>query len=314
MKLSLSLFAILAAIAAPRALPAGAPPLPVAPLFDSRAPLAPLMAKLREVGGDPARIVRPKNVGELASLKSGARYKFVLARDGRLAIAPSPDDPANPYTHPILAGGEPVRTAGGIRVQRSGGAITKVIVDPDSRAYCPTADSLREALDALAALGVAGDALRVENRPVNCYAVGGSVSASETPMMQAPSAAPVRFGALMVEVGHHFELIGAAGKAQRFDLAAYELHELSELFDEIPNAEPPKDTHDTNVAGLADAFGRTSIPELTVAVRAHDEAEFAKAYANAALTCNGCHQSTGRGFIEVPAAPGEHVPRVDPAH
>ena len=117
-----------------------APPVP--PLFDSRVPLEPLLAKLKESGGDPGRILRPRATADLGRLESGRRYKFVVARDGQLAIAPLPaDDPSNEYVHPVLAGGAPVRTAGGIRVERDGSAIRKVAVDQDSNAYCPTAAS-----------------------------------------------------------------------------------------------------------------------------------------------------------------------------
>ncbi len=144
-----------------------APPVP--PLFDSRVPLEPLLAKLKESGGDPGRILRPRATADLGRLESGRRYKFVVARDGQLAIAPLPaDDPSNEYVHPVLAGGDPVRTAGGIRIERDGSAIRKVAVDQDSKAYCPTAASLDAALTALAGLGVPADRLLVENRPPAC--------------------------------------------------------------------------------------------------------------------------------------------------
>ena len=144
-------------------------PRPVVPLFDSRVPLEPLLAKLKESGGDPGRILRPRASADLAALESGRRYKFVVTRDGRLAIAPLPaDSPSNEYVHPVLAAGEPVRTAGGLRLERDGSAIRKVAVDQDSKAYCPTAASLDSALTVLAGLGVPADRLRVENRPPAC--------------------------------------------------------------------------------------------------------------------------------------------------
>src|SRR5712691_8323242 len=136
-------------------------PRPAPPLFDSRVPLEPLLAKLKESGGDPGRILRPRAYADLAGLESGRRYQFVVARDGLLAIAPLPADaPSNEYVHPVLAAGEPVRTAGGLRVDRDGAAIRKVSVDQDSKAYCPSAASLDAALTALAGLGVPADRLR----------------------------------------------------------------------------------------------------------------------------------------------------------
>jgi len=143
-----------------------------APVFESRVRLAPLLAKLRASGGDPGKVLHPAGAADLAALEAGKRYKFVVRQDGRLAVAPLPADATpNEYVHPVLAEGAPVRTAGGIRVDRDGGALREVTVDQDSKAYCPTAASLDAALAELARLGVPAGRLRVENRPPAC--VGG---------------------------------------------------------------------------------------------------------------------------------------------
>jgi hypothetical protein len=86
-----------------------------------------------------------------------------------LAVAPLPADAqGNEYVHPILAGGGPVRTAGGIRVERAHGAVERVVVDQDSKAYCPTSDSLGAAVQALSAAGVPEAIIRREDRPPAC--------------------------------------------------------------------------------------------------------------------------------------------------
>ncbi len=124
-------------------------------LFQSRVPYPPLVEKLKATGGDRARIVRVKTAQDLARFESGWRYKFVVDADGALLVAPLPADaPDNEYVHPILAGGGPVRTAGGITVEHKGDKITKVTVDQDSKAYCPTLASLDEAVNLLARMGV----------------------------------------------------------------------------------------------------------------------------------------------------------------
>lgn len=33
----------------------------------------------------------------------------------------------------------------------------------------------------------------------------------------------------------------------------------------------------------------------------------------AAATCNGCHEASAHGFIDIPLAPGAAVPKLDPA-
>ncbi len=140
-----------------------------APTFSSRVAFEPLVAKLRESGGDPAKIVRPRHARDLDRLESGKRYKFVVTRDGLLAIAPlAADAPGNEYVHPILAGGEPVLTAGGIVLARSGQAVAKAILDQDSKAYCPTLASLDAAAQALAALGLAASVVARQDRPPEC--------------------------------------------------------------------------------------------------------------------------------------------------
>jgi hypothetical protein len=280
-----------------RASSPGVPP----PLFDSRAAVEPLLAKLKASGGDPSRILRPRSAADLLSLTSGKRYKFASLRDGRLAIAPLPADAeANEYVHPVLAGGAPVRTAGGLRVDHDGSSLQKVTVDQDSKAYCPTAASLSAALVELAHVGVSAEILRVENRPPAC-------AGASTPEIEP------RYGELMAEVGRRFELSGRSVRAGRLALAAFELEELQEIFDEdLPKAAPPRVNAGADLAGVAGAFRQTNLPELLAAVRARNVRAFGAAYARAAETCNGCHRGSGHEFIEVPALPGAAVPRLDP--
>jgi hypothetical protein len=137
--------------------------------FSSRVPYAPLVAKLKASGGSADRILHVERAADLLRLENGKRYKFVVDTRGQMAIAPLPADaPSNEYVHPILGGGAPVRTAGGIVVERAGGQIAHVVVDQDSKSYCPTSDSLVEAVHALTRAGVAESLIRREDRPPEC--------------------------------------------------------------------------------------------------------------------------------------------------
>ncbi|HEY7953650.1 MAG TPA: hypothetical protein VII38_00095 [Polyangia bacterium] len=139
--------------------------------FPSRVAYPPLLQKLKTSGGAIARIVRVRRASDLDALESGHRYKFTLEVHGQLSIAPEPTDaPRNEYVHPILAGGEPVLTAGGIRVERSGEKITGIILDQNSQSYCPSFASLQAAADALARAGVAARLIRREDHPPKCAA------------------------------------------------------------------------------------------------------------------------------------------------
>ena len=140
-----------------------------APTFASRVPYPPLVAKLKASGGDLARVLHPRSAAELAALASGRRYKLAVTTDGRLAIAPVPADAQhNEYVHPILAGGAPVSTAGGITVEHAGPKIERVTIDQDSKAYCPTLGSLAAAERALERIGVPASAIARRDRPPGC--------------------------------------------------------------------------------------------------------------------------------------------------
>jgi hypothetical protein len=132
------------------------------------------------------------------------------------------------------------------------------------------------------------------------------------PRPQPPAEPPVpHFGDIMSEVGRRFELLGRAAKANRWELATYELGELKEAFDDVPKATLPEGIGEANIKGLAEAFVATHPPELDAALKAHQWTALSGAYQRAAETCNGCHKAARRGFIEVPGEPGVPVPRLD---
>ncbi len=273
------------------------------PLFESRVPLAPLEEKLHASGADAKRILHPKSVSDLLLLTPDHRYKFVVLSDGALAIAPLPADaPANEYVHPILARGQPVRTAGGLRIERDGSSLTKIALDQDSASYCPSVGSLSAALSALAAMGVSLQILRVENRPPVC------AGATVPPATEHP-----RYGALMAEVGQRFEMMGRAAQARRYELAEFELEELEEVFEEdLPKAEPPRVNAGVDLAGVSQAFLQTNVPDLEKSLKSRKLSVFADAFARAAVTCNGCHRASGHAFLEIPDRPGSPVPVLAP--
>jgi hypothetical protein len=122
-----------------------------------------------------------------------------------------------------------------------------------------------------------------------------------------------RYGAVMSEVGKRFELAGRAVSANRFELAAFEVGELRELFEgDLPRAELPKEGPSAILPGLADAFVKTRLPDLEKASVSRDRAAFANAFRAASASCNGCHQASGHGFVVVPPEVGSTVPDLSP--
>lgn len=144
------------------------------------------------------------------------------------------------------------------------------------------------------------------SRPTTTTADGGADAGSH-------SAAQRGWGSVMADVGRRFELAGRAATANRFELAAFEVDEMQELFEkDLPQAELPKEGPTTVLPGMADAFAKTHPPDLIKAANAKNARAFAEAFQRAAATCNGCHQASGHAFIQISPVPGKPVPDLDP--
>lgn len=145
--------------------------------------------------------------------------------------------------------------------------------------------------------------------------LGCSRPTNTQPAGEGPAASASRptWGAAMGEVGRRFELVGRAATAGRVEFARYQLGEIEEVFeDTLTHADPPHEGQPAVLPPMRAAFLQTNIPELRRALDARDRQGFATAFAHTATACNGCHQASGHGFIEVPTTPGVSVPRLDP--
>jgi hypothetical protein len=93
-----------------------------------------------------------------------------------------------------------------------------------------------------------------------------------------------------------------AGKARNWPLAEYERHNLQGAFNRMAVAIP--DYNGTKLTDMLDAFTKQPFDDLTAAIKAQDEARFAKAYGELTDGCNSCHQSTDHAMvvIKVPEA------------
>jgi hypothetical protein len=130
---------------------------------------------------------------------------------------------------------------------------------------------------------------------------------------KAASATVPGLGEVMSRVGHRFEMAGRAAKANRFEMAAFEVSELRELFEtDVPRAALPKEGPTAQIASMAKAFLETVPPDLSRAAVSQDPAVFGAAFQRAAAMCNACHQASAKAFIQVPAIPGHAVPDLDP--
>jgi hypothetical protein len=95
-----------------------------------------------------------------------------------------------------------------------------------------------------------------------------------------------------------------AGEAANWPLAAYEIEELTEGFDDVVRLHP---THKDSPVNPREAIPRMMagpLKELGTAVEKQDAVAFARAYDALTAACNSCHQATNFGFnvVQRPAA------------
>jgi hypothetical protein len=145
-----------------------------------------------------------------------------------------------------------------------------------------------------------------------CSKTGASPPGDKDARPSAQAEAP-GLGEVMLQVGRRFEMAGRAASANRFELAAFEIGELSELFEnDVPRAGLPKEGPTAQIPTMAKAFLDSIPPELTRAASSGDRTAFAAAFRHAAGMCNACHEASAKGFIQVPSVPCQSVPVLDP--
>jgi hypothetical protein len=90
-----------------------------------------------------------------------------------------------------------------------------------------------------------------------------------------------------------------AGQASNWELAAYEIDELGEGFDDVVMFHP---THKDSPVAPKDAIPRMvtePLKELRAAIDNRDSRAFEQAYDALTASCNDCHQATNFGFNRV---------------
>jgi len=90
-----------------------------------------------------------------------------------------------------------------------------------------------------------------------------------------------------------------AGQAENWKLAAYEVDELGEGFDDVVRLHP---AHKDSPVAPKDAIPKMVTPpleNLRHAIEKHDAAAFTAAYDALTTACNSCHEATNFGFNRV---------------
>ena len=115
---------------------------------------------------------------------------------------------------------------------------------------------------------------------------------------QTPSVEPYTpgLGEIMTLQQMRHAKLWLAGQAGNWDLAAYEIKELGEGFDDIVKYHP---THEESPVAPKDAIPRmvsTPVANLRTAIAQKDAAAFEPAFDALTQACNNCHQATNFGF------------------
>ena len=98
-------------------------------------------------------------------------------------------------------------------------------------------------------------------------------------------------GTLMIEFGHRFYIAYYAAKANNWELAEYEIHELIEA-QEVAEVTRPKYTEDLK------AFEHGTLAQLQQTIKAKDWKQFEVKYAETTKACNTCHTKNGHPYIQ----------------
>ena len=101
------------------------------------------------------------------------------------------------------------------------------------------------------------------------------------------------YGSLMMNIRQHHSNLWYAAINENWDLAAFELEELEERFEELEKFQAAEE---------ASKLIPTVWPEiegLEELVAEGNSEDFGLAYDGLSLTCNKCHQATGHDFIKI---------------
>jgi hypothetical protein len=117
-----------------------------------------------------------------------------------------------------------------------------------------------------------------------------------TPSSAAAEAYTPGLGEIMTLQQMRHTKLWLAGEAGNWDLAAYEVKEIGEGFDDVVKFHP---THEDSPVAPKEAIPRmmtAPLADVRAAVDKKDPKSFEGAYDSLTKACNDCHQATNFGF------------------
>ena len=130
-----------------------------------------------------------------------------------------------------------------------------------------------------------------------CGAPSRSSATAVTPAPPPVAAVgPPGLGELMTFNQMRHAKLWFAGEADNWKLAAYELDELGEGFDDVERYHPTHKDSPVPIPEAVEKIMREPLAEAGRAVAAQDRARFERAYDAVTDGCNRCHQATNFAF------------------
>ena len=132
---------------------------------------------------------------------------------------------------------------------------------------------------------------------IGAVLAAGLLTAQDAAAQQAGAPYQPGLGEIMTLTQMRHSKLWFAGKAGNWDLAAYELDELKEGFDDAVKLYPMHDN--VPVGPMITSLMTTVVATLGKAIEAHDPAKFNAAFDSLTGACNSCHQAANKGFIKI---------------
>jgi hypothetical protein len=104
-------------------------------------------------------------------------------------------------------------------------------------------------------------------------------------------------GEFMLTIQIHHAKLWHAAKAGNWPLAAYQLSEMKEVFEEVQDQLPKY--QNIPVGDMIEAITTGPIKDMEKAVDEKKLKNFSAAYGKLTEACNDCHKAANRGFIQI---------------
>ncbi len=124
-----------------------------------------------------------------------------------------------------------------------------------------------------------------------------AAGAAEPERPTAPQGYTPGLGEIMTAIQLRHAKLWFAGQAGNWQLAAYEVDELREAFEDAVRYQP--DFDGKPIAMLVPAVTSEPLTQLARAIDARSPGRFATAFDRLSQACTTCHQATDHGFIMI---------------